>query len=135
LSLTDIFRCPKIPIILTHPLKKSLQPLLAYFETCSSSVCIVTRLWAGQLGFDSQQVQGSSLFATSKWVRKPGHEADHSPPPSPEVKNVPSYTSSTQYIFMAWSLIKLVYVSCQWDSNDEWEHFKASDNKCSAKAQ
>jgi hypothetical protein len=33
-------------------------------------------------------------------------EADHSPPPSAEVKNVWSYTSSPQYVFMAWCLVK-----------------------------
>jgi hypothetical protein len=31
-----------------------------------------------------------------------GHEADHSPPSSAEVKNAWSYTSTPQYVFMAW---------------------------------
>jgi hypothetical protein len=35
-----------------------------------------------------------------------GHEADHSPPSSAQVKNAWSYTSTPQYIFMAWCLIK-----------------------------
>jgi hypothetical protein len=36
----------------------------------------------------------------------PGGEADHSPPSSAEVKNVWSYTSTPQYVFMVWSLVK-----------------------------
>jgi hypothetical protein len=35
-----------------------------------------------------------------------GCEADHSPPSSAEVKNVWSYTSTPQYVFMAWCLVK-----------------------------
>jgi len=34
-------------------------------------------------------------------IKKPGHEADHSPPSSDKVKNVWSHTSISQYIFMA----------------------------------
>jgi hypothetical protein len=44
--------------------------------------------------------------ALSLGVHQPGCEADHSPPPSAEVKNAWSYTSTPQYIFMAWCLIK-----------------------------
>jgi hypothetical protein len=42
-------------------------------------------------------------------VKRPGREADHSPPPSAEVKeckNAWSYTSTPQCVFMAWCLIK-----------------------------
>jgi hypothetical protein len=35
-----------------------------------------------------------------------GREADHSPPSSAEVKNAWSYTSTPQYAFMAWCLVK-----------------------------
>jgi hypothetical protein len=35
-----------------------------------------------------------------------GYEADHSPPPSAEIKNAWHYTSTPQYIFMAWCLVK-----------------------------
>jgi hypothetical protein len=35
-----------------------------------------------------------------------GHEADHSPPSSAEVKNVWSYTSLPQYAFMVWYSVK-----------------------------
>jgi hypothetical protein len=38
-------------------------------------------------------------------VKLPGHEADHSPPSSAEVKNAWSYTSTHQYVFMAWCLV------------------------------
>jgi len=37
----------------------------------------------------------------------PDHEADHSPQPSGNVKNVWSYTSSlSQYVFMVWCFVK-----------------------------
>jgi hypothetical protein len=39
-------------------------------------------------------------------VKRPGREADHSPPSSADVKNAWSYTSTPQYVFMAWCLVK-----------------------------
>jgi hypothetical protein len=39
-------------------------------------------------------------------VKWPGREADYSPPSSAEVKNAWSYTSTPQYVFMAWCLVK-----------------------------
>jgi hypothetical protein len=42
----------------------------------------------------------------SPGVKRPGREADHSPPYSVEVKNAWSCTSTPQYVFMAWYLIK-----------------------------
>jgi hypothetical protein len=39
-------------------------------------------------------------------VKQLGCEADHSPLSSAEVKNVWSYTSTPQYVFMAWCLVK-----------------------------
>jgi hypothetical protein len=39
-------------------------------------------------------------------VKRPGREADHSPPYSAEVKNAWSYTSTPQYVFKAWCLVK-----------------------------
>jgi len=44
--------------------------------------------------------------ALSVGVKRPGREADHSPTFSAEVKNVWSYTSTPQYVFMAWCLVK-----------------------------
>jgi hypothetical protein len=45
-------------------------------------------------------------WALSLGVKRPGREADHSPPSSAEVKNAWSYTSIPQYVFMAWCLVK-----------------------------
>jgi hypothetical protein len=39
-------------------------------------------------------------------VKRPGHEADHTPPSSAKVKNVWSYTSTPLSVFMAQCLIK-----------------------------
>jgi hypothetical protein len=39
--------------------------------------------------------------ALSLVVKRPEHEADHSPPSSAEVKNAWNYTSTPQYVFMA----------------------------------
>jgi hypothetical protein len=39
-------------------------------------------------------------------VKRPGREADNSPPSSAEVKNARSYTSTPQYVFVAWCLVK-----------------------------
>jgi hypothetical protein len=39
-------------------------------------------------------------------VQRLGREAEHSPPSSAEVKNVWSYTSTPQYVFTAWCLVK-----------------------------
>jgi hypothetical protein len=44
--------------------------------------------------------------ALSMGVKRPEREADHSPPSSAEVKNTWSYTSTPQYVFMAWCLVK-----------------------------
>jgi hypothetical protein len=88
-------------------------------------------IWAmswmfGVLEFDSRRELGSFLFiiasrpalgptqppiqwvpgALSLGVKRPGREADHSPPSSAEVKNAWSYTSTPQYVFMAWCLVK-----------------------------
>jgi hypothetical protein len=80
----------------------------------------------GVLGFDSRRGLGIFLFtiasrtalgptqpptqwvpgAFSLGVKRPGREADHSPPSSAEVKNAWSYTSAPQYAFMALWLVK-----------------------------
>jgi hypothetical protein len=39
-------------------------------------------------------------------VKRPGHEADHSPPPKIEVRKVWSYVCVFLYIFMARRVIK-----------------------------
>jgi hypothetical protein len=80
----------------------------------------------GVLGFDFRRGLGIFLFtaasrtvlgptqppiqwvpgALSPGVKRPGREADHSPPSSAEVKNAWSYTSNPQHVFMAWCLVK-----------------------------
>jgi hypothetical protein len=42
----------------------------------------------------------------SSVVKLPRREADHSPPTSSKVKNAWCYTSTPQYVFMAWCLVK-----------------------------
>jgi hypothetical protein len=44
--------------------------------------------------------------AFSLGVKQPGREADNSPPSSAEVKNAWKYTSTPQYVFMAWCFVK-----------------------------
>jgi hypothetical protein len=86
----------------------------------------VTGRTIGVLGFDSRRGLGIFLFATvsrqalgptqpaiqwvpgalSLGVKRPGYEPDHTPPSSAEVKNEWSYTSTPQYVFMAWCLVK-----------------------------
>jgi hypothetical protein len=44
--------------------------------------------------------------AVSMGVKRPGREAEHLPPSSAEVKNAWSYTSTQQYTFIAWCLVK-----------------------------
>jgi hypothetical protein len=83
-------------------------------------------LLAGQLGFDFRQVLGIFIFATasrpalgptqfpiqwvpdalSPWIKRRGLEADHSFLSSVEVKNAWSYTSTRQYVFILWYLVK-----------------------------
>jgi hypothetical protein len=49
-----------------------------------------------------QWVQG----ALTPEVKRLGRDADHSPPSTAEVKNMWSYTSTPQYVFMAWWSVK-----------------------------
>jgi hypothetical protein len=44
--------------------------------------------------------------ALSQGVKRPGIEADHSSPPSAEVKNAWSYISTPPYILIEWCLVK-----------------------------
>jgi hypothetical protein len=78
------------------------------------------------LGFDSRRGQGIFLcttvprtalgpnqppiqwvpWALSLGVRRPRREADHSPPSSVEFNTAWNYTSTPQYVFMTWCLVK-----------------------------
>jgi hypothetical protein len=57
------------------------------------------------LGPTQTPIQGVA-GALSLGVKWPGRKADHSPPSSAEVNNAWSYTSTPQYIFMAWCSLK-----------------------------
>jgi hypothetical protein len=47
----------------------------------------------------------------SPGVKRPGREADYSPPSTAEVNNTWIYTSNPPYIFVMWSLIKhMIYL-------------------------
>jgi hypothetical protein len=46
------------------------------------------------------------LWALSPGVKRPGREADHSPPTSAEVNKMWLYTFTPPYAFMAWCLIR-----------------------------
>jgi hypothetical protein len=61
--------------------------------------------------------------ALSLWVKRPGHEADHSPPSRAEIKNAWSYTSPPQYALMESCPVKksqgqlylyITYVEVKW---------------------
>jgi hypothetical protein len=94
----------------------------------------VTRLWAGWLGFVSRQGQGIYfLFASAsrlalgsapprvQWipgtpsprVKRPGREADHSPPSDAEVKNTWSCTSTHPYKNIKWKRLRY-FEMMQW---------------------
>jgi hypothetical protein len=82
----------KIPVLYEMDLKNSLKhSLLLLLLLLSGSDLEPTQP-------PIQRVPGVLSLA----VKRPGREADHSPPPSAEVKNVWSYTSTPQYVFMAW---------------------------------
>jgi hypothetical protein len=99
---------------------------IKYARSRGSSVGIATTLRAGRSGFDSRQRLWIFLFASVsrpalgptqppiQWVpgplslgaKWPGCEADDSPPSSADVRNTWSYTSTPQYVFRAWCLVK-----------------------------
>jgi hypothetical protein len=105
------------------------EMFIIYPNTSSqgNSVNIETSLRTGPPGFNSRQGQWwIYLFSTAskpalgltqlpiQWVpealspgvKRPGREANHSPPSNGEVKNRWSYTSTPFYIFVAWVFIK-----------------------------
>jgi hypothetical protein len=57
-------------------------------------------------GPSSPLSKGMEGGALSPEVKRSGRESDHSPPSSAEVKNAWSYTSTPQYAFMAYYLVK-----------------------------
>jgi hypothetical protein len=110
-----------LPVVLLCAWSKRLCP--EAIRSRGSLVSIVTRLQAGQPGFDSQQRQGRDFFSSpprldrqwgphslpsngyqglSPGGKADGHEADHSPPSNVEVKNAWRYTSTPPYVFAVW---------------------------------
>jgi hypothetical protein len=81
---------------------------------------------SSHLGFESRRGLGIFLFTTAsrtalgttqppiQWVpgalslgvKRPGREVDNSLPSNAKIKNAWSYTSTPQYVFMAWCLVK-----------------------------
>jgi len=57
-------------------------------------------------------------------LKRPGREADHSPPPGAEVKNGWSCTSIPTYAFMAWRLIKYLTRGHLQIASIRFRHFK-----------
>jgi hypothetical protein len=82
------------------------------------SVGIATGYGLEDRGVGVQAPVGSRIFSTSstqppiQWVpgalsqgvKRPGREADHSPPANAEVKKMCIYTSTPPYAFMAYCL-------------------------------
>ncbi|PNF23996.1 hypothetical protein B7P43_G09283, partial [Cryptotermes secundus] len=66
----------------------------------NSSVGIATTY-----GLDGRGVGVRVPGSLSSEVKRPGREADHSPPTSAEVKKIWIYISTSPYPFMAYSLI------------------------------
>jgi hypothetical protein len=66
-------------------------------------------------------------------VKRPGHEADHSPLPSAEVKNGWRYTSTTSYVFKAWTwtlhtlIVTMQYVQASWYIHRYSCHYKLEE--------
>jgi len=64
--------------------------------------CYIT----GKTGFGTHSASfPMSTGVSFPAVKRPGHEADHSPPSSAEVKNEWSHTSTHPYFFIAWCLV------------------------------
>jgi hypothetical protein len=77
-----------------------LHPKYAKVSPCSNIILPITILGPTQPPI--QWVPG----ALSLGAKRPWCEADHLPPSSAEVKNVWSYTSTPQYVFMVWCSVK-----------------------------
>jgi hypothetical protein len=87
---------------------------------------LATGWTVGVLAFDYRRGPGIFLFTTvsrmalgpiqpsiqwipgtlSLGIKRPGRESDHSPPFSAAFKNAWRYTSTPQYVFMPWCLVK-----------------------------
>jgi hypothetical protein len=109
----------------TDPLKQWTNLSVEYLSTLKKDPISHSWLWAGWPGFNSRQGKWLDFFlfitAMSQpvlgpteppiqgvprdlipGIKRPWCEADHSPPPSAEVKNDWSYTPFPHHVFMAW---------------------------------
>jgi hypothetical protein len=97
------------------------RPILCVWVNRDSSVGIANSYGLYNRGFGVRVPVGSRTFSMSfrlglgptqppiQWVpgtlflgvKRPGHEADHSPPTTAEVKKIRIYTSTPPYAFMA----------------------------------
>jgi hypothetical protein len=69
----------------------------------AGEVCIMRR-FTGAHPASSYAIRRRDFFSLG--IKRPGREADHSPPSSTEDNNAWSYSSVPQYVFMAWCLFK-----------------------------
>jgi hypothetical protein len=83
-----------------HPTSPLLRHFSLYWVILSFG-----RLWVS-IGVDTQPPIQWVPGTLSLGIKRPGREADHSPPFSAEVKNAWSYTSTPQYFFMTYCLLK-----------------------------
>jgi len=80
--------------------QRGLEPVWQY-QPCNTQGLVDP--WQGQGLFSSSPLRPNLLWGS--WVKRPGREADNSPPSNADVKNAWSYTSITPYIFIALCLI------------------------------
>jgi hypothetical protein len=106
-----IFQCKQLSFLLSI-LPTDLVCCFAYLTTPSQL----------RILYNIQYDEESTVSNTALWpaqppiqwvpavlspgVKRPRREADHSPATSAEVKNAWSYTSTPQYVFMAWCLVR-----------------------------
>jgi hypothetical protein len=62
----------------------------------------LAKIWTGYLPY--RPCGGGVRFPPG--VKRPGHEAEHSPPPTAMAKNAWSCISTPAFVFMAWRLVK-----------------------------
>jgi hypothetical protein len=91
--------------------EKNSQPKVCFNITLPSSPrspkwSLLMFALHGFIIFPSQPPTQSLPRVLSRGAKRPGREADDSPPSSAEVKNAWSSTSTHQHVFMAWCPIK-----------------------------
>jgi hypothetical protein len=77
--------------------------ITTFVLTCPLSLFLI---YYSILSFSIQTPNQWVPGALSSGVKRPGSEADHSLPSGAEVQNAWRHTSTPQYVFMAWCLVK-----------------------------